>query len=389
MRIAHVIPYIARDFGGPVIAMAAMVDCLIYSGERVAVFTVHDEREGVPVDLPKATDLTLCQDLSWGGLRHSADLWSAFGNANMSVIHSHGLWTDVHRCAALTARRKGVPHILGPCGMLDEDALRRSWWKKRIASFVFQSQALKEASCLLANSEKEYEDIRLHGLTNPVAIVPNPVPAPDFADILSHEELKERYPVLSARKTLLFLGRIHPVKGLERLISAWAQLSTFHGDWQLVLAGPDEGGYRATLEAQIDRLHCRSSVHLIGTLDNRCKWAVLQAAELFVMPSDFENFGMSIVEAMLVEKPVITTTGTPWQSLVDHGAGWWVERTMDALKDALVEAMTLPDEDRQAMGRRGCGLASHFTPDIVASQLIALYRWLLKQGERPDFVRLD
>lgn len=388
MRIAHIIPYIARDFCGPVIAMAAMVDGLIGSGEQVAVFTVHHEREGVPVDLPETAGLTLCKDLSWGGLRHSADLWSVFEKADKSVIHSHGLWTDVHRCAAVMARRKGVPHVLGPCGMLDDDALRRSWWKKRLVSVWFQSQALKEASCLLANSDKEYEDIRRYGLTNPVAIVPNPVPGPEFVEVISQEELGKRYPVLSAKKTVLFLGRIHPVKGLERLIAAWAQLSTFHDDWQLVLAGPDEGGYRAVVETQIGRLRCQSSVHLIGALDHSSKWAVLQAAELFVMPSDFENFGMSIVEALLAKKPVITTTGTPWQSLVD-GAGWWVERTADALKNAMVEAMTLSDELRQKMGQRGGSMAAHFSPDMVARQLISLYMWLLKQGDRPDFIRLD
>lgn len=389
MLISHVIPYLSRDFGGPVIAMAAMVDGLIDRAEKVAVFSVHHESEGVPVALPMATDLILCKDMSWGGLRHSADLWSTLAKAYPSLIHSHGLWTDVHRCAAVTARMHGVPHVIGSCGMLDKNALRRSWWKKRLVSIWFQSRALREASCLLANSDKEYEDIRSYGLTNPVAIIPNPVPNNDFAEVISQIELRERYPVMSAKKTVLFLGRIHPVKGLARLIDAWSQLSSFHADWQLVLAGPDEGDYQSTLESKIDRLQCRSSVHLIGSVDNRAKWAVLQAADLFVMPSDFENFGMSIVEAMLVEKPVITTTGTPWQSLVDNCAGWWVERTSDALKNALVEAMTLPDEALQAIGRRGSNLATQFTPDIIASQLTSLYKWLLKQGERPEFVKLN
>jgi glycosyltransferase involved in cell wall biosynthesis len=115
----------------------------------------------------------------------------------------------------------------------------------------------------------------------------------------------------------------------------------------------------------------------------------MQAADLFVMPSDFENFGMSIVEALLVAKPVITTNGTPWQSLAEQGAGWWVERTADALRAALIEAMTLTDEVRQSMGRRGCGMVADYSPAIVGSQLISLYRWLLKQGEKPNFVKLN
>ena len=115
------------------------------------------------------------------------------------------------------------------------------------------------------------------------------------------------------------------MKGLERLIAAWSKLSAIHADWLLVLAGPDEGGYGARLRAQIEQAGCNSSVAFTGPLSDATKWAALECASLFVMPSDFENFGLAIVEAMRCGLPVITTTGTPWEELGTAGAGWWVE----------------------------------------------------------------
>lgn len=388
MYLAHFIPYLAPEFGGPVSALAAMVEGLSAQGQQVSVFAGRGTGEGAPVGLAAEAVLTLGEDLTWGPLRHSPRLWQVGARAGVELIHSHGLWTDVHRCAAVLARRQGVPHLLGPCGMLDAAALRRSRWKKRLVGAWFQSRALAEASGLLANSEQEYRDIRRYGLMNPVAVLPNPVSGPEVWGSLAGDRVQDA-PLPPGRRTVLFLGRLHPVKGLMRLVAAWGRLGACHAAWQLVLAGPDEGGYRAVLEDRLRALGCQSSVHLIGPLDAGAKWRALHQADLFVMPSDFENFGLAIVEAMLARTPVITTTGTPWSALAEQGAGWWIEPTEAALERTLAEAMQLSDEERTAMGQRGEEMAQAFAPDRIALQLITLYRWLLRQGECPDFVRLD
>lgn len=383
--IAHIIPYVARKFGGQVFAMASMVDGLASKGETIGVFSVHRPEEGHPVEQVSSVATTLCHDASWGALRHSRQLWSALHDAKPSLIHSHGLWTDVNRCAAVMARKKGIPHVLGPCGMLDPAALQRSGWKKKLVGRWFQHDALTQASCLLANSEQEYIDIRRFGLPNPVAILPNPVPGPTSmsAALLPTKAL---FPL--NKKTVLFLGRIHPVKGLSRLVEAWSRLILDYADWQLVMAGPDEDGHRAVIEAQITRLGCSSTIHLIGPLDTPAKWAALQSADLFVMPSDFENFGISIAEAMMAGLPVITTTGTPWKKLSDKGAGWWVDSSTDGLRQALVDAIGRTDESRAEMGRLGSELARNFSPETVALQLQDLYHWLQGTTPQPAFVQL-
>jgi glycosyltransferase involved in cell wall biosynthesis len=153
-----------------------------------------------------------------------------------------------------------------------------------------------------------------------------------------------------------------------------------------VLAGPDEGGYRREVESLVSELGCGDSVIFTGELDDNQKWAALAAADLFVMPSDFENFGNAIVEAMFSGLPVVTTTGTPWKELPAQGAGWCVEPTVEALSGALREALAMPEEKRQGMGRQAADFAQRFRPERAATDLIQVYQWLLGSGAKPGCV---
>ncbi len=390
MRIAHVIQYIGKEFGGPVAGVAAMTGGLAALGQQVELFTTHRKHEGEIIDLAPEITAYVCRDVSLGTLRHSPSLWEAVKASSCSLIHSHGLWGDPNRCAADMARRKNVPHIIGPCGLLGPVALRRSRWKKRIVQLLFQDQALHGAACLLANSGNEYLDFRSYGLGNPVAVIPNPVAGPQFmVNPVTGAEFRRRFSLDPTKKLLVFLGRIHPTKGVRRLVKTWGTLSEFHDEWHLVIAGPDEGNYRSMVASDLGKLGCAPTVSFPGPLDDRWKWGLLQAAELFVMPSKYENFGIAIVEALLAGVPVVTTTGTPWRSLVDHGAGWHVDHAVQVLGAALAEAMTLTDEARREMGLRGELLGRSFSVETIALKLLTLYRWLLDGGERPDFVETD
>ena len=341
--------------------------------------------------------------------------------------------------------------------MLMPGALRHRWWKKAPIRLWFQDRALREAQCIHAKSQKEYEDIRRFGLRNPVAIIPNPIAMPpgreERGDGRSEREGKgrqrsevrgqrsvaggpvvrgpwssgpspgspqsgsplssgqwSRSPVVPFSRTVLFLGRLHPVKGLARLLQAWAKIqkpaarspssgsqwssgplsrSPSSLQWQLVLAGPDEGGYRKELERLIGELGCGESVVFAGELNDAQKWEALAAADLFVMPSDFENFGNAIVEAMMSGLPVITTTGTPWKDLPTAGVGWCVEATVNALESALREALQMSEEARREMGRKALDYSAQFRPEKAASDLIQVYQWLLHQAPCPACVCLD
>ena len=143
------------------------------------------------------------------------------------------------------------------------------------------------------------------------------------------------------------------------------------------------------MERLIGELGCGESVVFAGELNDAQKWEALAAADLFVMPSDFENFGNAIVEAMMSGLPVITTTGTPWKDLPALGVGWCVEPTVGALELALREALQMPEEARREMGRKALDYSAQFHPEKAASDLIQVYQWLLHQAPCPACVRLD
>src|ERR1035441_2267471 len=375
--------------------MAAYVSLLAEAGYPVTVFSVAKGADGESVRLDARVRHVKEPGTRWVGFRRSSALWQQAQAARIDLVHSHGLWTDVNRLAGDLARRRGLPHLLAPCGMLASGALRRHWWKKVPARIWFQNRALREAQCLHAKSHKEYEDIRRFGLRNPVAIIANPIsaPPPGFnhgggqksevrgqrSEVgIQRSVVSGPWSVGPGSRTVLFLGRLHPVKGLPRLIQAWARiqgekaentkqkaesrkLKSEQGEprtesWVLVL----EGGHRRELESLVAELGCQRSVKFTGELDDVQKWGALAASDLFVMPSDFENFGNAIVEAMVSGLPVITTTGTPWQELPAAGAGWWIEPTVHALASTLREALEMPEEERREMGFRALKSSAQF-----------------------------
>jgi glycosyltransferase involved in cell wall biosynthesis len=248
---------------------------------------------------------------------------------------------------------------------------------------------LREAACLQAQSEIEVRQIRDFGLRNAVALIPAAVAGRPRDWAVSAQEFRSLFQVPRQCRVLLYLGRLHPVKGLSRLVEAWGRLRPQLGDWLLVLAGPNEGGFEQTLRSQAGDAGVSDRIVFTGALDRYQKWGALDAAELFVMPSDFENFGLAIVEAMQSGLPVITTTGTPWQELPAAGAGWWVEPKVEELTGTLRNALGMSDEQRRAMGGRACQLAERFRPGRIAQDLIAVYQWLLGTSPKPDCVKVD
>jgi glycosyltransferase involved in cell wall biosynthesis len=388
-EIAHFIPYLGTARGGPVIGLAGYVNFLADSSFALTVYSSLSSADGDPVKLDSKVKQVLEVEANWGSFRHSPALWRHALTARMDLVHSHGLWTDVHRLAGSLARGRGLPHLLAPCGMLALGALQRHWWKKVPVKLWFQQRMLREAKCLHAKSSKEYEDLRRLGLRNPIAIIGNPIARPTDSIKMSSEQFRQAHSITESKHILLFLGRLHPVKGLPRLLQAWSALHKFHSTWTLVLAGPGEAAHRREYESFASTLCCRGSVVFTGELDATRKWTALSAADLFVMPSDFENFGNSIVEALLSGIPVITTTSTPWEMLPAEGAGWFVEPDVEAVTAALRNALGLPDDKRKNMGRRAAAFSRRFGVQQAGEDLIKVYEWLLGCGARPDCVRAD
>ena len=295
------------------------------------------------------------------------------------LVDVQGLWM-YHSIASLRHHRNsGTPYVVTPRGMLDPWALANSAWKKRLAWALYEGRNLRGAACLHATSEMEAHHLRRLGLTQPLAIVPNAIDVP--YKIASREG--------GPCRTLLFLSRIHPKKGIDILLCAWRQVQSRHDNWQLVIAGPDEIGWRAQLERMATELGLVRVIFRDGVWGEE-KSALYGSADLFVLPTHSENFGLVVAEALAHGVPVITTRHAPWSGLDRHSCGWWIDLTEDDLARALAEAMSLSDEERVRMGRRGREwMKREFTWPSVARQMRDVYAWVVGGGGPPPCVMTD
>jgi len=305
----------------------------------------------------------------------SRGLASALDDAagQSAVLHMHGLWLMPNLYPARAAQHHGVPLIVSPRGMLGADALAFSSRRKKLVWALGQRRALETATCFHATADSEAEDIRRAGLSAPVAVIPNGIDIP------------EGEPDMAAR-TVLHLGRLHPKKGIDRLVAAWASVADRHPDWRLRIVGPSEIGCREALERQVRDLSA-PRVDFQGPLFGADKLAVYRQAGLFVLPTLNENFGMVVAEALAAGIPVICTKGAPWRGLKTEHCGWWIDHGPDAIAAALDAALALPEVERAAMGARGrAWMARDFGWDGIAARMADVYTWCLGRSDRPDCV---
>ena len=173
---------------------------------------------------------------------------------------------------------------------------------------------------------------------------------------------------------------------MERLIDAWHRIRA--DGWECRIVGPDREGYKQKLRRKIDALGLRDHVHLLDMKLGDEKRVEYQNADLFVLPTDTESFGVAVAEALAAGLPVITTKGAPWKALKDHAMGDWVDINTDAVARAMQEAMMLSDEARAQMGDRGRRyVENRYAWPKIAEEMSAVYRWICGVGPRPACVQ--
>lgn len=295
-----------------------------------------------------------------------------------NLVHLHGMWTPLLAVAALVAHRKKIPLVISPHGCLEPWALEHKRGKKMLALKTYQGVLLRSASLLVATADQELESIRRLNLRQSVAVIPLGVevgPAPNHFD---HEI-----------KTILFLSRVHPKKGLIDLVEAWAKVR--QKGWRIVIAGGDEEGYRSKVEALVREKGLQSDFEFVGFVEGVGKQACFDAADIFILPTYSENFGIAIAEALANELPVITTTGAPWKELVDYRCGWWVNPGVQGVSEALTEAMKCGPEELREMGQRGRQLViEKYSWNKIGSTALEVSGWLLdKSRPKPESVNFD
>lgn len=375
MRVTFVTHSLSRRAGG-----------LFHSVRRLAQLLAQRPALEVSIvglaDADTASDLGAWRPLSPRALRVTGpaalgwapDLPRTLSELAPDLTHAQGLWMYPSLACLRHRRRAKIPHLITPRGMLDPWALSNSRWKKRLAGSLYEWAHLREADCLHALALPEAAAFRQLGLRNPICVIPNGIDLPDGEPSLPPP------PWADGRKTLLFLGRIHPKKGLPALLDAWRSFR--HAEWKLVIAGWDQIGHEDELKKAVPT----ASVHFAGPLFGGEKASALAHADAFILPSLSEGLPMAILEAWSCSKPVLMT---PACNLPEgFAAGAAIE--IQSLPQALDQLAAMSAHDRALMGRRGRDLVeSRFRWDQIAARMEAVYRWLLGGGSPPDDVHFD
>ncbi len=341
-------------YGGPAFSVSRLACALAEAGVDVGVWA-SDQSAGTTKLL--ASD-TAVRRLA-GSLTEALD---RFGG--VTVIHDNGIWLPHNHALAKLADRRGIPRIVSTRGMLEPWAMNHKRWKKRVAWRAYQRRDLARAKLHHATADIEADNLRQLKLGVPIRMIPNGVDLPEMA--------RAGRPAGGPARTALFLGRIYPVKGLPMLVEAWARV--LPQGWRLQIVGPDEGGHRAEVALAVSSAGLGDVVSFLGPLEGPAKQAALFGADLLVLPSHSESFGMVVAEALAHGLPVLTTTAAPWPGLADHACGWRVEPTVAGLVEGLRSATSCDSASLCTMGARGRAMvAAEFGWQGVALQFVAAY----------------
>ena len=305
--------------------------------------------------------------------------------SNYDIYHANGLWMYSNHITCAIAREKHKPYIITPHGMLYPDALKRSYWKKWPLRVLHFNKDIMQATCIHATCKKEEEYIRQFGYKGHVAIIPNPCFIPDYAEELYAKKVNI-FLGCSLPKNFGFLGRLHPIKKIENLLYGLNEVvKDSNGAAQsckLVVMGKGEAEYEQFLRSEVERLGLTESVKFIGFVSGREKYEALSELAALFVPSDFENFGMIVTEALSVGTPVMASLGTPWEELNSENCGWWVDRSVESVANVMREVLSMPVERLIDMGERGRRLvADRYEASKVARQMIGLYDKIMTSGK--------
>ena len=380
MKVGFLVSSISREAGGLFQSVRGLAKAVASANANVRVFGIRDEQSAVDLQewQPLSVQTFRPRLRAWG---YSDQLVPRIVDVNVDVLSVHGLWKYCSVASQRWHRRTGRPYVVHPHGMLDPWALRNARCKKRIAAALYENQHLREAACVRALSEGEAGSIRSYELGNPICVIPNGIDLPDLSESNAKTQSENR-------KTLLYLGRLHPKKNISNLIRAWNE--TFNSQrgsgnhWVLAIAGWDQGGY----ESELKRIAAGDSVVFLGSRFGAEKSECYRTCDAFILPSLSEGLPMTVLEAWAYAKPVLMTPECNLPEGFLANAALRIGPSAEEIAAGLKQLVEMSTDDRAAMGARGRDLVTRdFSWPRIGEQMRAVYDWVLG-GEMPNTVRL-
>lgn len=367
MKVLLTATSLNTDYGGPAFSVSRLARALADSGVQVGLWAA-DGSAPVTQLLPKQTTV---QRLAGS----ESEALEDFGSVD--VLHDNGIWLPHNHHLAVLAEKRGIPRVVSIRGMLEPWAFRHKHAKKKVAWWLYQRRDLSRAQCHITTGEAEAGNVRRLELGVPIVTIPNGVDVPEDR----RARIETESVIWDQARTALFLGRIYPIKGLPMLVEAWSRVRPV--GWRLRIAGPDEAGHQKQVEKAVADACLNDVISFLGPVDPELKSDLFWDADLFVLPTYSENFGMAIAEALAHGLPVLTTTGAPWPMLRETGCGWRVEPSVDGLAQGLRDATNSAPEVLQQMGAKGCSLVSkQFSWNRIANLMCSTYEQIVKHPDR-------
>ncbi len=421
---------LSREAGGLYFAVSRIATELCKQEVKMSVHGLRDRYSDEDLPAWQPVHCELHDRKGPQALGYSSTIGNGLSASDPDLVHTHGIWQWPSAAVHRWHRRFRKPYIVSPHGMLDPWALAHSAWKKRIVSALYESSHLRDAACIHALCQSEAESIRAFGLTNSICIIPNGV---DLVDSRTLEKETNK----SERKLLLFLGRLHPKKGLTNALRAFGAIRAQRAgpqrfeEWQFVIAGWDQGGHQAELKRLCDaigliyadipaveflgasgtgrrqltavenpwdvtdasthpkprKVQPSVSVLFVGPVFGVQKDHILREADAFILPSFSEGLPMSVLEAWSYGLPVLMTNHCNLPEGFASHAAISIDVHTESITEGMLQLFRSPGAELRSIGMNGRSLVEReFTWPKVAAQMKEVYSWMIGGGTMPAVV---
>ncbi len=377
MKIIHVVAGLWKDTGGPAEVIPQLCLALSNKGCDVSLVTVDGAHSGATLECGrKGVDLVSFKALSTGGIRYIPDLGKYLKKEvkNCDIVHNHGHWLHSNWSAYYWSKYYKKPLVTTPHGTLVPGMLERSRLKKAVAWNLVDKHLIKYSKIIhaLSNKEKLAMEPKVGNEAQKIEVIPNGVNAWSLPD---SNKMHEQFPETKNKKIILFLSRVHEIKGICDLLNAWENQYTDFPNWHLLVVGSVDNSSKKFIQAVKSNSKFSKAVTFTGPMYGDSRLAAYAIADTFVLPSYGEGLPTVLLEALASSLPLVYTHECNFQDAVEIGAGIVYPAGISGLEVSLKKMLTLSDQDRFHMGKRGLELVrSHYSWGSIADQWIELYR---------------
>jgi glycosyltransferase involved in cell wall biosynthesis len=391
MRVLQIVPSVSLVYGGPSQMVLGLSQALSAEGVEVTLLTTNTNGDAgqLPLDVPIAKPIK--QDgyeiiyfpcFPFRRYKFSPGLlhWLASHAKGYDLAHIHALFSPVSTAAAAIARYRSLPYILRPLGTLDPADLRKKKQLKKIYGLLLEKPNLAGAARVHFTSEEEAKISARFGTYTTDLVIPLGVNLPN--NLPQKGTARQQWGIKNDRPLILFMSRIDPKKGLDLLIPALETLQQEEWDFQFVLAGanPQDPTYEQQIADRLKKSTLGQQTTIAGFVRGEEKLALLADADVFVLPSYYENFGIAVAEAMAVGTSVIISNRVHiWQEIEAARAGWVTPCEVEQLTHRLRLTLQQPEEREQRGKNARVLVQQQYSWRAIAKQIIEVYQAIIQE----------